>query len=152
MNYNEFIFWNRKHSVNSSKNVFHNKEVPYEEIVKQIATGDFPLAEENGVENKFTTDKVTCYMNEGCMLVTQESEDEVILNHIENRGGGNDSKYKGAGRSLLNYVLSKTKGKTVRLTAEGGDEKLVNFYKSFGFKETGEECSYGVRMIKEPEQ
>ena len=124
---------------------YNNQIINKNEFIKEIKSGNYPLAIKDGLLNKLSTmDNAYFFKNEGAILLAQIEKNEALINHIERKKG----EYKGAGGSLMKFVLSKLKGKQVRLTAQGGNPKLINFYKYFGFKETGEPCSFGVRMIK----
>lgn len=140
MGINDYYWYMKKHEMLTN----NNQEINIEEFINELDSGDYKLALENGLFEKIKTmSDAHFYKNDGAICLIQSDDDETIINHIENKNGKN-----GYGESLLRFVLIQNKDKLVRLTAQGGNQKLVDYYKQFGFEETGEECPYGVRMIK----
>ncbi|AKB82767.1 acetyltransferase (GNAT) family protein [Methanosarcina barkeri 3] len=71
-------------------------------------------------------------------MAIEKAKDEVF--YMERLAVHPDSRHKGYGRNLIDFVVEYAKqngGKKVSIGIINENEKLKNWYKKYGFKETG---------------
>lgn len=102
-------------------------EITFEEFSNIILNDNYKFSKECGLPEKYEGDSVLKYLtteNHKAVLVYRLDGDICRILHIE-------SIEKGQGKYLIQYILNRYQ--KVSLHAYG-NEKLVNYYRSFGFK------------------